>query len=40
VGFKVNPVGNLLLTVNGLFSLNKNGLRDDFTPLIGLDYSF
>jgi Putative MetA-pathway of phenol degradation len=40
IGFKVNPVGNLLLTVNGLFSLNKNGLRDDFTPLIGLDYSF
>lgn len=40
VGFKVNPVGNLLLTVNGLFSLNKNGLRDDFTPLVGLDYSF
>jgi hypothetical protein len=40
VGFKVNPVGNLLVTVNGLFSLNKNGLRDDFTPLIGLDYSF
>ena len=40
IGFKVNPVGNLLLTVNGLFPLNKNGLRDDFTPLIGLDYSF
>jgi hypothetical protein len=40
VGFKINPVSNLLLTVNGLFSLNKNGLRDDFTPLIGLDYSF
>ncbi len=40
VGFKVNPFGNLLLTVNGLFPLNKNGLRDDFTPLVGLDYSF
>jgi hypothetical protein len=40
VGFKINPVGNLLLTVNGLFPLNKNGLRDDFTPLVGLDYSF
>lgn len=40
VGFKVNPVGNLLLTVNGLFSISKKGLRDDFTPLVGLDYSF
>ena len=40
VGFKVNPVGNLLLTVNGLFSINKRGLHDAFTPLVGLDYSF
>ncbi len=40
IGFKINPVGNLLLTVNGLFPLNKNGLRDDFTPLVGIDYSF
>jgi hypothetical protein len=40
VGFKGNPVGNLLLTVNGLFSLNKRGLQAKFAPLIGLDYSF
>jgi hypothetical protein len=40
VGFKVNPVGNLLLTVNGLFSLNGRGLQAKFAPLIGLDYSF
>ena len=40
VGFKVNPVGNLLVTVNGLFSLNNRGLQPKFAPLIGLDYSF
>lgn len=40
VGFKVNPVGNLLVTVNGLFSLNGRGLQAKFSPLVGLDYSF
>jgi hypothetical protein len=40
VGFKVNPVGNLLVTVNGLFSLNNRGLQPRFAPLIGVDYSF
>ncbi len=40
VGFKVNPVGNLLLTFNGLFPLDKKGLQDRFTPLVGVDYSF
>lgn len=40
VGFKVNPVGNLLVTVNGLFSLNNRGLQPKFAPLIGMDYSF
>ncbi len=40
VGFKVNPFGNFLLTVNGLISLNKEGLRDSFTPLVALEYSF
>lgn len=40
VGFKINPVGNLLLTVNGLFSIKKKGLVDSFTPLVGVDYSF
>ena len=39
-GLKFNPVGNLLLTVNGLFSLNHNGLQARFTPLVGLDYGF
>jgi hypothetical protein len=40
VGFKVNPVGNLLVTLNGLFSLNNRGLQPKFAPLIGVDYSF
>jgi hypothetical protein len=40
VGFKVNPVGNLLVTVNGLFSVNGRGLQARFAPLIAMDYSF
>ncbi len=40
VGFKINPFGNFLLTVNGLFRLNREGLQDDFSPLIAVDYSF
>lgn len=40
LGLKVNPVGNLLLTVNGLFSLTNRGLQAKFAPLVGLDYSF
>ena len=40
VGLKMNVVGNLLVTVNGLISLSNDGLQDWFTPLIGMDYSF
>ena len=40
VGLKINPVGNLLITINGLFSIGKEGLQDKFTPTVGLDYSF
>lgn len=40
VGFKINPFGNFLLTLNGLFPLNSEGLQDGFTPLVGIDYSF
>jgi hypothetical protein len=40
VGFRVNPVGNLLFTFNGLFSLNRRGLQDKFAPLVAMDYSF
>jgi hypothetical protein len=40
-GLRFNPVGNLLITVNALFSLSDDGLQDqDVIPLIGLDYSF
>jgi hypothetical protein len=40
VGVKINPFGNFLLTLNGLFPMNSEGLQDGFTPLIGIDYSF
>lgn len=40
VGLKINPFGNFLLTVNGLFRLNREGLQDDFAPLVGVDWSF
>ena len=40
VGVKYNVYGNLLLTANVLFPITKGGLRDKFTPLFGLDYSF
>jgi hypothetical protein len=40
IGLKINPFGNFLLTINGLFRLNKKGLQDDFAPLVAVDYSF
>jgi hypothetical protein len=40
IGFRINPVGNLLFTINGLFSLNSRGLQDKFAPLVAVDYSF
>jgi Putative MetA-pathway of phenol degradation len=40
IGLKINPFGNFLLTVNGLFQLNDEGLQDDFAPLVAVDYSF
>lgn len=40
VGLKVNVVGNLLLSVNGLIAFSGDGLTDRFTPLVGVDYSF
>ena len=39
-GFKYNPTGNLLISVNVLFPLNKSGLHDRITPVIGFDYAF
>ena len=40
VGFKFNPVGNLLLVFNLLFKMNDGGLRSKVAPLIGLTYGF
>ncbi|PYQ37228.1 MAG: hypothetical protein DMF55_01790 [Acidobacteria bacterium] len=40
IGVKINPFGNFLLTVNRLFSLNREGLQDNFAPLVAVDYSF
>ncbi|NNF07668.1 MAG: hypothetical protein HKN21_12975, partial [Candidatus Eisenbacteria bacterium] len=40
VGAKLNVGGNFLISMNGLFPLNDNGLTDKFSGLIGLDYSF
>ena len=39
-GFKYNPTGNLLVSVNVLFPLSKAGLHDRITPVIGFDYAF
>jgi hypothetical protein len=39
-GFKLNPVGNLLLSVNFLAKLNSGGLRENFAPLFGVSYTF
>jgi hypothetical protein len=40
VGIKVNLGGKLLADFNALFKLNDAGLRDTFTPLVGIEYSF
>jgi hypothetical protein len=40
VGVKINPAGNLLITLNGLFSLGNDGLQSSFAPLVAVDYSF
>ncbi len=40
VGGKINPVGNLLVTVNCFFKLDNNGLHNKPAPMIGLSYTF
>jgi len=40
VGFKLNPVGRLLLMGNLLIALGNNGLQDEVTPVFGIDYTF
>ena len=40
-GVKINPLGNLLVTVNALFALDRrHGLQSSVTPFLGIDYSF
>ncbi|MEX2301989.1 MAG: transporter [Bryobacterales bacterium] len=39
VGFKINPVGTLLVTFNLLMKLDSGGLRDRVTPLIGVSFT-
>ena len=39
-GIKWNFAGTALLTANVLLPLNDQGLRDDLTPVIGLDWGF
>jgi hypothetical protein len=39
-GLKWNLKGNFVLSTNGLISLQDNGLRDFFTPVVGLDWTF
>ena len=40
VGGKFNVARNMLFSVNVLFGLTSKGLRSNFTPVFGLDYSF
>jgi hypothetical protein len=39
-GLKWNPAGRLLIDFNLLFKLDSAGLRDDVTPLFGIEYAF
>jgi hypothetical protein len=40
VGVKAGLLDRLLLDVNLLFALDAHGLRDKFTPLVGIEYAF
>lgn len=41
LGVKFNPAGNLLLSLEGLYSLSDDGLQDeDLVALFGIEYSF
>jgi hypothetical protein len=40
IGVKVNPWKNVLLLFNVLVALNDTGLRDDITPLVGIEVGF
>ena len=40
LGFKVNPIGTLLVSFNALIQLNDAGLRARVVPLVGFSYTF
>jgi hypothetical protein len=40
VGLRFNPSGRFLIDLNVLFALDDHGLRDKFTPLVGIEYGF
>lgn len=40
VGFKVNPIGTVLVSFNVLFKMNDAGLRSRVVPLVGFSYTF
>jgi hypothetical protein len=40
LGFKVNPIGKLLVSANVLIKLNDGGLRANYVPLVGVSYKF
>lgn len=40
LGFKVNPIGTLLVSFNLLVQLNDGGLRSRVVPLVGFSYTF
>lgn len=39
LGFKINPIGTVLVTFNMLVKLDSGGLRDTVTPLVGVSYT-
>jgi hypothetical protein len=39
-GFKINVINRLLIDANLIFSLDRRGVRDKVTPLLGFEYSF
>jgi hypothetical protein len=40
LGVRFNPRGTFLISAEVLLSITESGLRDQITPVIGIDYSF
>jgi hypothetical protein len=40
IGLKINVAGRLLVNTNLLMRLNREGLRDKLSPLVGIEYAF